>query len=325
MMRSRLSVARGFESLPITPLRASGDVPWSISAGAALIEMTQPGLSYSPPSRSSRLSRAASVSRSRGAGSSTATPGGTASPGSRSELRRLLEADVLGFPPRVAAAACEAIFFSRRATSPSNSAIRAPADLPARFVSRLLARNVALARSSFSTCARNSSLLSFGARGSAAGPGFGAAAALAGFDVRRFTAGFAEAVGGRPGLRAVAVRWPALADLAVRAMLSSPLNGLEGLPCWQGSGFLENLVPPNITGKSPVGSDLRHAAARGRLTCPSPFAQHPCPGHPRLFAGWAAHPAPRRDRAYAPSRSPWPGLSGAPRISVPPSGSRAAG
>src|SRR6185312_10890885 len=228
MMRSRLSVARGFESLPITPLRASGDVPWSISAGAALIEMTQPGLSYSPPSRSSRLSRAASVSRSRGAGSSTATPGGTASPGSRSELRRLLEADVLGFPPRVAAAACEAIFFSRRATSPSNSAIRAPADLPARFVSRLLARNVALARSSFSTCARNSSLLSFGARGGAAGPGFGAAAALAGFDVRRFTADFADAVGGRPGLRALVVRWPALVDLAGRAMVSSPPNGLRG-------------------------------------------------------------------------------------------------
>jgi hypothetical protein len=105
MMRSRLSVARGSESLPITPLRASGDVPWSISAGAALIEMPQPGLSYSPPSRSSRFSRAASASASRGAGSSTATPGGTASPGSMSEFRRLLEADLLGFAPRAATAA----------------------------------------------------------------------------------------------------------------------------------------------------------------------------------------------------------------------------
>src|SRR6185437_15209102 len=116
-------------------------------------------------------------------------------------------------------------------------AIRAPADLAARFVSRLLARNVALARSSFSTCARNSSLLSFGARGSAAGPGFGATAALAGFDVRPFTAGFAEAVGGRPGLRALAVRWPALADLAVRAMVSSPLNGLERGLAGRGAAF----------------------------------------------------------------------------------------
>src|SRR6185437_2562522 len=97
-----------------------------------------------------------------------------------------------------------------------------------------------------------------------------------------------------------------------------------GSPCWQGGGFLENLVPPNVVGESPVDSASRHAAARGRLTYPSPFVQHPCPGHPPLFAGWAVHLVPPIGRAYAPSRSPWRRLSGARHISAPPSDSRAA-
>ena len=261
-------------------LRPRDDVPRSMSADAAWIEMTQPGLGYSPPSCSSRLSRAAFASASRGVGSWTATPGGTASPGSMSEFRRLLEAEVLGFAPRVAAAACEAAFFSKRAISPSNSAIRAADDLATRFVSRLLARSVALARSSFSTCARNSSLLSFGARGSAARVGFGAAAALVDFDARPFTAGFAEAAGGRPGLRPLAVRWPISADLAVRAMMSSPLNGLEGSPRWQGATPRERRATEHGRWKTVCGLDLEACGGERAYYVPVAVRAAPLPRIP---------------------------------------------
>src|SRR6185437_6769378 len=162
---------------------------------------------YSPPSCFPRLSRAESASASRGAGFSTATPDGTASPGSW--LYRLPRRSALGFKPRPAVAACEATLFSRRATSSSNSAIRAAKDLASRFPSRLLARSFALLRSSFSSCARNSSLLSFGT-----------VVAL-----RALPVAFAELDAERPGgLRARPVRWAISTDLATRAMVSSPVE-----------------------------------------------------------------------------------------------------
>ncbi len=80
----------------------------------------------------------------------------------------------------------------------SSSSILAVACLAARTASRLRARSVATVRSSFSTCARSSSLLTFGAGAAAAGlrrvaaggatagwrpfAGFAAAAALADVD-----------------------------------------------------------------------------------------------------------------------------------------------
>src|SRR6185312_6993260 len=122
----------------------------------------------------------------------------------------------LGFGGRWVDFACEATFFSRRATSPSSSAIRAAEDLASRVASRPLARSAALARSSFSTCPRNSSLLSFGV-----------ALALAGAGARPLAIVFAGVAAGRPGLLPLGVRCAVPADLGLRgiALISSGRTG----------------------------------------------------------------------------------------------------
>lgn len=71
-----------------------------------------------------------------------------------------MEADAVVARPL--AFACTATFFSRPPTSASSSAIRVAAILAARSLSLLFVRRVALARTSFSTKARNSPLLTFG-------------------------------------------------------------------------------------------------------------------------------------------------------------------
>ena len=80
---------------------------------------------------------------------------------------------------------CDAAFFASRATFSSSSAIRAAAALAVRLASRFFTRNVALARSSFSTCTRSSSLLSFRAGAAATGARLEAVASLVTFSTAK--------------------------------------------------------------------------------------------------------------------------------------------
>src|SRR5208283_3497277 len=115
---------------------------------------------------------------------------------------------------------------SSRATWSSSSAIRAAAVLAARPASLLLVRSVALARSSCSTRARNSSLLSLGAAGEAAPGCSGAAAALV-----TLAEVFAVAAAGRPGLRVGAAGFLVSVALTRRAMSLGSFHRSRNLAC----------------------------------------------------------------------------------------------
>src|SRR5271166_2742870 len=175
---------------------------------------------------SSRFSRAVSAASSGGAGSCTAMPGGTASPGSTPRRCRLPRAGAAGFEPPLAGAGGGAAWFSSRATWSSSSAIRAAAVFAARLASLLLVRSVALARSSCSTCARNSSLLSLGAAGEAAPACSGAAVVLV-----TLAEVFAVAAAGQPGLRVGVAGFLASVAFTGRAMSLGSFHRSRKVAC----------------------------------------------------------------------------------------------